>query len=227
MTISQAFALYDHPSQMEPLLPAEHRLGPLLERAHDLIRHSERLAGWSPAGALPGLRRLLRAMKQTLPLEIEQALRNDYAQDADLARRQRLALAHMDTEAWLEQTWTGWGTTDAWAPQTVAAIHRDLFTRLPPQDLIAEGGASDDQPLLPGQWRTREVSVGRMPRRPQPRCRRFWRAGLRCMAACDAVRCNWWRWRRPTTGWRGFTRFAMATAAWPGCIRTRCWASWG
>ena len=36
MTISQAFALYDHPSQMEPLLPAEHRLGPLLERAHDL-----------------------------------------------------------------------------------------------------------------------------------------------------------------------------------------------
>ena len=81
MTISQAFALYDHPSQMEPLLPAEHRLGPLLERAHDLIRHSERLAGWSPAGALPGLRRLLRAMnsyysnkiegQQTLPLEIE------------------------------------------------------------------------------------------------------------------------------------------------------------
>ena len=49
MTISQAFALYDHPSQMEPLLPAEPRLGPLLERAHDLIRHSERLAGWSPA----------------------------------------------------------------------------------------------------------------------------------------------------------------------------------
>lgn len=44
---------------MEPLLPGEHRLGPLLERAHDLIRQSERLAGWSPEGALPGLRRLL------------------------------------------------------------------------------------------------------------------------------------------------------------------------
>lgn len=171
MTISQTFALYDHPSQMEPLLPSEHRLGPLLERAHDLIRHSERLAGWSPAGALPGLRRLLRAMnsyysnkiegQHTLPLEIEQALRNDYAQDADLARRQRLALAHMDTEAWLEQAWTRWSSADAWAPHTVAAIHRDLFTRLPPQDLSAETSVAEDEPLRPGQWRAREVSVGR------------------------------------------------------------------
>lgn len=171
MSISQGFALYDHPSQMEPLLPADHRLGPLLERAHDLIRRSAHLAGRSPSGALPGLRRLLRAMnsyysnkiegQHTLPLQIEQALRNDYAQDADLARRQRLALAHMDTEAWLEQTWTGWNTADVWAPQTVAAIHRDLFTRLPGSDLPVEGAASADEPLRPGQWRTREVSVGR------------------------------------------------------------------
>jgi Fic family protein len=171
MTKSQSFPLYDHPSQMEPLLPAEHRLVPLLEQAHDLIRQSERLAGWSPAGALPGLRRLLRAMnsyysnkmegQHTLPLEIEQALRNDYAKDADRARRQRLALAHMATEAQLEQRWTQWSTTEVWAPQTLANIHQDLFARLPAPDLVVEGDQPGDEPLLPGQWRTREVSVGR------------------------------------------------------------------
>ena len=84
MSKSQKFQLYDHPSQMEPLLPAEHRLGALLERASDLIRKADRLAGWSPLTALPGLRQLLRAMnsyysnriegQHTLPLEIEQAL---------------------------------------------------------------------------------------------------------------------------------------------------------
>jgi len=109
MTKSQKISLYDHPSQMEPLLPSELRLEPALERAHELIRKADRLSGASLAGALPGLRQLLRAMnsyysnriegQHALPLEIEQALRADYAQDADKARRQRLALAHMATEA--------------------------------------------------------------------------------------------------------------------------------
>ena len=118
MTKSQKFSLYDHPSQMEPLLPSELRLEPALERAHELIRKADRLSGASLAGALPGLRQLLRAMnsyysnriegQHTLPLEIEQALRADYAQDADKARRQRLALAHMATEAQLETMGPQW-----------------------------------------------------------------------------------------------------------------------
>ena len=170
MSISQKFSLYDHPSQMEPLLPAEHRLGPALERASDLIRKAERLAGWSPAGALPGLRQLLRAMnsyysnrfegQHTLPLEIEQALRNDYAQDADKARRQRLALAHMATEAQLEALWPQWTAQQVWSAQTVRDIHQDLFARLPEADRM-QGEGPQAQLLQPGQWRVSEVSVGR------------------------------------------------------------------
>ena len=110
--MSQKFLLYDHPAQMEPLLPGEHKLGPLLELSHDLIRLGERLAGRYRPDTLPGLRRLLRAMnsyysnriegQHTFPLDIERALHNDYAQDEDQARRQRLALAHMATEEQLE-----------------------------------------------------------------------------------------------------------------------------
>jgi Fic family protein len=167
---SQKFELYDHPQQMEPLLPEEARLAPVLERAHDLIRHADRLTGWSRSSALPGLRQLLRAMnsyysnkiegQHTLPLEIEQALRNDYAKDADKARRQRLALAHIATESQLETRWSHWDTQQVWAAQTVCDIHQDLFARLPEADRV-QRSVADEQVLVPGQMRLREVSVGR------------------------------------------------------------------
>ncbi len=88
-------------------MPADHRLGALLEQAYDLIRTSDQLAGKCQAGALDGLRSLLRAMnsyytnriegQHTLPVEIEQALRNDYAKDSDKARRQRLCICRPES----------------------------------------------------------------------------------------------------------------------------------
>jgi Fic family protein len=166
MPISQKFALYNHPAQMEPLLPSEQKLGALLEQAGDLNRAADRLAGMCQPGALAGLRGLLRAMnsyysnriegQHTLPLEIEQALRNDYSTDADLARRQRLALAHMATEIQLEQHSTRWVAQQVWDAQTVQDIHQDLFARLPEGDRVLDDGTV----LLPGALRTQQVSVG-------------------------------------------------------------------
>lgn len=153
---------------MEPLLPGEHRLGPLLERAHDLIRLADKLTGACPPGALTDLRTLLRSMnsyysnriegQHTLPLEIEQALRDDYSRDADKARRQRLALAHMATEAQLEAHWAGWSAQQIWSAQMVCDIHQDLFARLPEADRVL---APEQGVLEPGVLRTRQVSVGR------------------------------------------------------------------
>ncbi len=170
MPKSQKFQLYDHPAQMEPLLPSEARLAPALERAHDLIRQADRLDGWNAGGAPSGPTLLLRAMnsyysnkiegQHTLPLEIEQALRNDYASDADKARRQRLALAHMATESQLETLWPQWNAAQVWSVQTLADIHQDLFARLPEGDRMQPDGEAV-QVLQPGQWRQREVSVGR------------------------------------------------------------------
>jgi Fic family protein len=166
MSISQKFTLYNHTAQMEPLLPGEQKLGALLEQAGDLIRAADRLAGMCQPGALQGLRGLLRAMnsyysnriegQHTLPLEIEQALRNDYSNDADLARRQRLALAHMATEAQLEQHSPRWMPQQVWDAQMVQDIHQDLFARLPEADRMLDDGTV----LLPGALRTQQVSVG-------------------------------------------------------------------
>jgi Fic family protein len=160
---SQKFARYDHPAQMEPLLPGERLLAPLLEQAHDLQRDALRL---SAASAPHELRVLLRAMnsyysnriegQHTLPIDIERALHDDYSHDADKARRQRLALAHMDTEAAIEQRWREWSDGHVWSARMVCEIHQDLFARLPESDRqLNEGGA-----LVPGQLRDRDVSVG-------------------------------------------------------------------
>ena len=163
---SQKFQLLDSPEQMEPLLPGAHRVGPLLEQASDLIRAADQLAGMCQLGALAGLRTLLRSMnsyysnkiegQHTLPLEIEQALRNDYSTDDHKARRQRLAVAHMATELALESRWAVWGTADVWSPRMVCDIHQDLFARLPKGDRLLAGSS---QPLQPGALR--ECGAGR------------------------------------------------------------------
>lgn len=167
MSKSQKFPLYDHPSQMEPLLPGEHALGPLLEQAHELQGAAYKLGGFYAPDALRDLRTLLRAMnsyytnkiegQHTLPLEIAQALRGDFSNDADKARRQRLAIAHMACEQQLETRWADWSAAEVWAPQMVADIHQDLFARLPLADRLMGGG----DVLQPGAWRGRDVSVGR------------------------------------------------------------------
>ncbi len=148
-------------------MPGEHKLGPLLEQAHLLQGSAFRLGGLCQAGALKDLRTLLRAMnsyytnkiegQHTLPLEIEQALDGDFSPDADKARRQRLAVAHMDCEEQLEVRWSGWSAANVWAPQMVADIHQDLFARLPDADRVMDEG----DVLQPGAWRDRNVAVGR------------------------------------------------------------------
>ena len=167
---SQLFEIYDDPSQMDPLLPGEHKLGPLLERAHLLRGAAYRLGGLCQTGALKDLRTLLRAMnsyytnkiegQHTLPLEIAQALGGDFSADADKARRQRLAVAHMDCEEQLEVRWAGWTAANVWAPQMVADIHQDLFARLPEGDRVMGVNEGGDV-LQPGAWRDRNVAVGR------------------------------------------------------------------
>ena len=57
---SQKFQLYDDPAQMEPLLPGEHQLAPLLEQAHDLQKEARSLAGQGSPADLPAGRHLSR-----------------------------------------------------------------------------------------------------------------------------------------------------------------------
>jgi Fic family protein len=156
--------LYDAPHQFEPLLPSEAAQQPLLVQAHDLARAALQLTG-TPVPA--ELRRLLRGMnsyysnriegQHTRPFEIEQALRRDFSANRELAARQRLAVAHIEAELALEARYAGiQGAHRLYSVAAVADLHHELFSRLPPEDLHV--GAADA--VVPGEWRTREVSVG-------------------------------------------------------------------
>lgn len=158
-------AKYNAPHQFEPLLPAEAQQEPLLAKAHDLTLAATRLAGQQVP---PELRALLRAMnsyytnriegQHTRPSEIEQALRKDFSSNLDLAKRQRLAIAHMDAEVAVEQRYRGiGGARQLYSAAAVSDLHRELFAQLPAADLAMADGVV----LTPGVLRVRDVTVGR------------------------------------------------------------------
>ena len=145
-------------------MPTDARIEPLLAKAHDLSRLATTLSG---TRVPPELRSLLRSMnsyytnriegQHTRPHEIEQALRQDFSKDAALAARQRLALAHIDAELDLEQRYSGAdGARALYSTEAVQDLHRALFGRLPATDLVTP----DNEPIVPGLLRQRDVRVG-------------------------------------------------------------------
>ena len=164
--------LYDAPHQFEPLLPAEAAMRPLLESASDLMLTAKALASSSLPEAHREIRALLRSMnsyytnrlegEHTRPSDIERALQQDFSNTPDLARKQRLAVAHIETEARCEVTLDARLAAGAnvtkwlYAPEALQWLHEGLFAPLGPEDrTLADGSV-----MVPGPLRTREVRVG-------------------------------------------------------------------
>jgi Fic family protein len=152
----------------QPLLPDERARSPLVERAAALVAEAHRLE--SAAGALTGaLGPLLRAMntyytnkiegQQTRPADIERALAKRFDADEHQAKKQRLALAHIETEAELEAELEGsrprsLGTL--YEAAFVRRIHASLYGKLPAEERRTDTGA----PIEPGAWRVALVTAG-------------------------------------------------------------------
>ena len=171
---SQIVTQCDSPHQFEPLMPAEPLLAPLLEKAGDLTRKATALGSASGKTAQSELRKLLRSMnsyytnriegEHTRPSDIERALQQDFSANADLARKQRLAVAHIRAEALCEteiDRRLAMEGADAarwlYTPEALTWLHTALFRDLPADDLrLADGSA-----VVPGELRQRGVAVGR------------------------------------------------------------------
>lgn len=157
--------MYSEPHQFDPLMPSDQRIEPLLAKAFDVSRQATALAG---THVPPELRQLLRSMNSyytnriegahTRPHEINEALRKDFSKDVVLAAKQRLAVAHIEAEVELERKYAGQaGGRALYSTEAVQDIHRELFARLPIQDLVTAEG----EVIVPGQLRTKEVKVGK------------------------------------------------------------------
>ncbi|MBB6578830.1 Fic family protein [Comamonas odontotermitis] len=129
-------------------MPSDRAMEPLLSRVGDVARAATALAG---KRIPPELRTLLRSMNSyytnrieglhTRPHEIEQALSRDFSANKELAAKQRLAVAHIEAEAALEQRYQGEeGARALYSLAGIQDLHRELFGRLPEQDWdVAEG----------------------------------------------------------------------------------------
>lgn len=155
---------YDQPHQFEPLLPARQR-DELARQARPVIEASLRLQSAAHASTLGELRHLVRAMnsyysnriegQSTHPVHIAQALKADFSRQPDIARRQRLALAHIQAEQALEARITD--EVQALHSSSLVLAHQTLYEQLSPEDRRTEQGVE----VLPGQLRTQDVAVYR------------------------------------------------------------------
>ena len=162
----------DHPAQIEPLMPSEGLSSPLYEKASDLMLAGRSLAGLAVAHPRSEIRVLLRSMnsyytnlmegEHARPSEIEEALHADFSGNAQLARRQRLAVAHIQTERKCEESIDGMrergedATRWLYSTQALKWLHDRLFSGLSSDELTLGNGAA----MTPGHLRTRHVAVG-------------------------------------------------------------------
>jgi Fic family protein len=146
-------------------MPDDRSIGPLLERASTLIDVALRLG--TEAGPLAAtLRPLLREMnsyytnriegQHTRPADIERALRRDFDADVEQARKQRIAVAHIEAEGELEARYVE-GSAALYTESAVREIHASLYRRLQPDDRRSDTGAE----IAPGALRTVLVTAGR------------------------------------------------------------------
>lgn len=166
----QIVAQYDQIHQFEPLMPAAEKLGPLLALAAELTKAAGVLNGFAAPSAHCELRALLRSMnsyytnriegEHTRPADIERALQDDFSKNADLARKQRLAVAHIRTEKHGEDALEQQGPRARewlYSTQGLCDLHHRLFAELKPEDLSLVDGSL----MVPGELRQQQVAVGR------------------------------------------------------------------
>lgn len=157
-------------SQMEPMLFSEgsrHRPG-LSDLPVELAAASAGLRRSLPAGVTTALAELVRAMNcyysnlieghDTHPVDIERAMKKDYSADARKRNLQLEAEAHVSVQNWID---AGGLSGRAIAKESICEIHR-RFCELVPAELlkVRDPDTGEELPVVPGQLRHRDVSVG-------------------------------------------------------------------
>ena len=155
---------YTDPHQFEPLLP-QRRLEEFRARTRGVIEQSVGLSRNAHPATIATLRELVREMnsyysnriegQSTHPLNIERALRQDFSDKPDVAKLQRLALAHIEAERELEQRVAAGNV--ALTSEFLRQAHEALYRRLSPADRTTDEGRL----IEPGAWRQEQVAVGR------------------------------------------------------------------
>jgi Fic family protein len=198
---------YDYPAQFEPLMPGAAKLAGLVEQSRPVVAEALALQGALAIDARAELQELVRAMnsyysnriegQSTHPLNIEKALKSDFSKRPDVARRQRIAVAHIDAEKELEALQLQEAQT--FSSETLRLAHAGLYRRMKEPDRLTDAG----HVVAPGVWRDRGVMVHRheppiasaipvfLKRTDEVYCRTWGLEKLLTAAACAHHRLIW------------------------------------
>jgi Fic family protein len=156
---------------MEPLLIGEtsRRRAGLVDLAFELAQRSAGLRRSLPPSLLDSLATLVRTMNcyysnlieghATHPVDIERALKNDYSKDRAKRDLQLEAKAHIAVQQWIDSGGVKGRAVDI---ESIRDIHRRFCEHLPADLLLVRNpDTKETLKLVPGEFRTRDVKVGR------------------------------------------------------------------
>lgn len=156
---------------MEPLLIGEGspKRGALTDIAFELASKSAGLRRSLPGNLLSSLADLVRSMNcyysnlieghDTHPIDIERALKGDYSQDTRKRDLQLEAKAHITVQQWID---AGGLKGRAVTADSIREIHQRFCAQLPQDLLWVEDPTTKERiEVIPGEFRDRDVAVGR------------------------------------------------------------------
>jgi len=163
--------MYDSPTQMEPLLPT-HRLEKLDELAVELVRQSAALGSQLRGPTREAMITLLRQMNSyysnlieghnTHPLDIERAMKQEYADEPAKRLLQLESKAHIEVQKLIEAELERSPETNICSPQFLTSIHHAFYERMPTEfRWVTDKEQKEKHEIVPGKLRDREVAVGR------------------------------------------------------------------
>lgn len=157
----------DHPGLMQPLMPSDTE--DIAERCYTLAIESAKLSSALPPATAQAVGALVRGMNcyysnlieghDTRPAEIDRAMRGDYSGVPKKRALQLEARAHIETE---ESVIEALEPTSHFplTQQFLGNIHRRFYENLPDEMHIVRGPNGIEDRVIPGQFRTRDVTVG-------------------------------------------------------------------
>ena len=161
--------MYQRTPQMEPLLPSG---SPDLEdTAREIVSHSAALGGQLHPVTRDSVVALLRIInsyysnliegRHTHPIDIERAMRQDYADDPARRDLQLESLAHIHSQRSVETRLLDEPDLNIAGPDFIVWLHRIFYEKLP-SDLkhVRNKETEETVKITPGELRLREVVVG-------------------------------------------------------------------
>lgn len=154
---------------MEPMVPEE-ATGALDDEVLALVGEAKHLAARIHPILRESVGDLVRSMNcyysnlieghDTHPRDIDRALANDFSAEPKRRELQQEAVAHIHVQRLIDEA----RDPDVWPASAAYAawLHEEFCSLLPPEMLwVTHPRTGERLPIIPGEWRTRDVEVGR------------------------------------------------------------------